>query len=380
MQSLSAFFSSLNTFPGLPVELLLSIADFLSRDDVTCISLCNRQLFAIFQLRSDPIPLIGRGKLPFLTRLGRDLPSFFICYQCNVLHRYYASKDFLPGPLFQASLICLSKSLEFSLSSDHPWTHNVSRDSKIVFDFLHLQLAMRRFYYGPEYGISTEDISYTQVRLYTPQSGTQIPLLSSLDAQICSTSPSLILRVQQIMSVPRRKRYLLYRCPRSSAKRSRSPPYNMSICNHEYLHSFDYLLNGVVGAHRAGEKAPSVSFACDRCDTEVLVEISECENELALVITKWINLGAGLTPDDPPWKKHHDFGRATMIHRSPDKRGKGKASAVTASARTCFESASVDSLRARNIAYLKDQRFKKTMFYQPDMVHGPTWYLYNKHR
>ncbi|OQE94339.1 hypothetical protein PENNAL_c0004G08217 [Penicillium nalgiovense] len=154
----------------------------------------------------------------------------------------------------------------------------------------------------------------------------------------------------------------------------------MSICNHEYLHSFDYLLNGVVGAHRAGEKAPSVSFACDRCDTEVLVEISECENELALVITKWINLGAGLTPDDPPWKKHHDFGRATMIHRSPDKRGKGKASAVTASARTCFESASVDSLRARNIAYLKDQRFKKTMFYQPDMVHGPTWYLYNKHR
>jgi hypothetical protein len=120
-----------------------------------CTSLCNRQLFAIFHLRNDPIPLIGRDKLPFLTRLGRDLPSFFVCYQCYVLHRYYASKGFLPGPLFQVSLSCLSKSLEFS---DQPWTHHVSHDSEIVFDFLHLQLAMRRFYYGSEYGISTEDI------------------------------------------------------------------------------------------------------------------------------------------------------------------------------------------------------------------------------
>ncbi|OQE32473.1 hypothetical protein PENFLA_c001G09675 [Penicillium flavigenum] len=152
----------------------------------------------------------------------------------------------------------------------------------------------------------------------------------------------------------------------------------MSIFKH--FRSFDYLLNEVVRAHRAGEKAPSVSFTCDRCDTEVLFEISECENELALVITKWINLGAGLTPDDPQWKKHHDFGRATMIRSSPNKRGKRQANAVKASARACFESASLDSLRSRNIAYLKDKRFKKSMIYKPNMFDGPTWYLYDKHR
>ncbi|KAJ6184365.1 hypothetical protein N7519_005666 [Penicillium mononematosum] len=152
----------------------------------------------------------------------------------------------------------------------------------------------------------------------------------------------------------------------------------MSICKHEYFRSFDCLLNGVVGAHRAGKKAPSASFTCGRCDTEVLVEISEYENELALVITKWINLGAGLTPDDPQWRKHHDPRRATMI-RSSNKRGKRKASAVKASARACFESASLDSLRSHNIAYLKDQRFKKSMIYKPNMFDGPTWYLY-KHR
>lgn len=144
---------------------------------------------------------------------------------------------------------------------------------------------MRRFYYGPEYGISTEDISYTQVRLYTFQSGTQIPLLSSIDAQIYSTSPSLILRVQQIELVPRRKISLLYRCPHPSGKRIWVPSHNMSICRDIRDKRVDNLLNGIVGAHRVGEKAPSVSFTCDCCDTEALVEIFECENELALVIT-----------------------------------------------------------------------------------------------
>lgn len=62
-----------------------------------------------------------------------------------------------------------------------------------------------------------------------------------------------------------------------------------------------------------------------------------------------------------------------MIYSSPEKRGKGKASAVKASARACYENTSVDGLRSRNIVYLKDQRFKK--IYDPPTRHIVFTYL-----
>ncbi|KAJ5881939.1 uncharacterized protein N7529_000611 [Penicillium soppii] len=154
----------------------------------------------------------------------------------------------------------------------------------------------------------------------------------------------------------------------------------MSICDHNRDRGLDNLVNGIVGAHRAEEKAHSVSSTCDRCDTEALVEIFECVNELALAITKWIDPGAGLTPDDPQWQKQMNMGFGNIIQSSPIKRHKGNVSAVKASARACFESASVDSLRSRNIAFLKDQRFKRSMIYRPSILHEYTWYLFSKHR
>ncbi|KAJ5473884.1 hypothetical protein N7475_003450 [Penicillium sp. IBT 31633x] len=154
----------------------------------------------------------------------------------------------------------------------------------------------------------------------------------------------------------------------------------MSICKHENRQSVDSLLNGTLRAYRVGEKASSISFTCDRCFTQALVEILEHKNQLALVITKWISLGAGLTPDDPQWQMHQSYRSGTMIHSSPDRQCNGEASAVKASSRACFEGAPVDSLRSRNITYLEDQRFKKSMIYRPCSYFGPTWYLYSKPR
>ena len=54
------------------------------------------------------------------------------------------------------------------------------------FHFTHLKLLMMRLYLGPEYGIGTEDIFYTEVQLHSLQPGTQVSLISSVDADICS--------------------------------------------------------------------------------------------------------------------------------------------------------------------------------------------------
>lgn len=109
-----------NTLAGLPVELLLSIADFLPPVDAICISLCSNRLFDTFHRRNHPMLPSGIDKLPLLKRLERDLPSYVICYTCHLLHKYDASQDFGPRSIFEdkaAPLSCLSKwSLHRSLA------------------------------------------------------------------------------------------------------------------------------------------------------------------------------------------------------------------------------------------------------------------------
>lgn len=107
-----------NTLAGLPVELLLSIADFLPLVDVICISLCNRRLFATFHRRNHSMLPSGRDKLPLLNRLERDLPSYVICYIYHLLHKYDASQDFGPHSTFEDQahpLLCFSKSRRHQL-------------------------------------------------------------------------------------------------------------------------------------------------------------------------------------------------------------------------------------------------------------------------
>lgn len=90
-----------NTLAGLPVELLLSMADFLPLIDAICISLCNNRLFDTFHRRNHSMLPPGIDKLPLLKRLERDLPSYFICYACHLLHKYDASQDFGPRSIFE---------------------------------------------------------------------------------------------------------------------------------------------------------------------------------------------------------------------------------------------------------------------------------------
>lgn len=180
-----------NTLAGLPVELLLSIADFLPLVDAICISLCNNRLFDTFHRRNHPMLPSGIDKLLLLKRLERDLPSYFICYTCHLLHNYDASQDFGPRSIFESKagpLSCFSKwrpTLELAISSRQAW---------YKINFLHLQLAMEGFYLGPQFGISTEAICYTQVEHHLrPSASPEKITLFSIDAQICCKPPGLFL-------------------------------------------------------------------------------------------------------------------------------------------------------------------------------------------
>lgn len=93
---------------------------------------------------------------------------YFICYICHLFHKYDAAKDFGPRSIFFEDdadhLLCLLQwshhpllGLKFNAS---PW-----RNVRYQVYFLNLQLAMKRFYHGPQFGISTEAICHSNSML-----------------------------------------------------------------------------------------------------------------------------------------------------------------------------------------------------------------------
>ena len=367
-------FPKLNTLAGLPVELLLSITDFLPLDGWVCISLCNRRLFAIFNHRINSAPLLGVDKLPVLLRLERDLPpNYFTCHICHILHKYDdydGSECFgLSGSVYDlvyCPLPCIKKwkegpaRLEFRLSEPGPIGFHVYHR---VF-FLHIQLAMKRCCYGEKYGISTEALSYTQVRTYSDEP--EFTSLFSTDAHMHPEILGLCIRTQHMVFVHCSKPKLLLSRPKITD--AKDPSEIIYICAHVSRLRRAELLDLVVNAYLTGEKGPSYTFTCEKCNTVCLIEVCEYGSDLALALTTWINLGPVLTPDDPRWKIYCNSPDASEVTLDPND--------LKDSPRVLFENVSpqsLEALRSCNLSYLKGQRYKKVMSLLH--WHKSIWYL-----
>jgi hypothetical protein len=109
---------------------------------------------------------------------------------------------------------------------------------------------------------------------------------------------------------------------------------------------------------------------CRYCNMDFQVEIKKVgDEELALVITKWLDLGSGLTPMDPMWRAH------LGSHRAAERAKVGEAGVI----RLRFESEpgpSLDSLSRQNALYLNGKRFMGAM----DRLYHRTWILQGSKR
>lgn len=362
-----------NTLAGLPIELLLVIADFLTLDDVICLSLCSHMTFAklarkrtvlLSRCFENKILLpSARENIPLLLRLQRDQPKYFFCHVCYMLHKYYNSPAFGGSTLEnnRCTLRCFPK-----------WKHHNSlalefkgllSDIKYELYFLHIQLATRSVSYGPQFGIDTEALSYTQVF----EKRREITSLFSVDAEVCldrskpkddlfaRAPPEFVLRTQQIFSSPRRNHHLIYNDPLFC----HSGDY--FICTHIDHHPerLGRLIRRIVRSCRAGKKAPSSSWICEWCKTSFCIEVCDYDIKMrALIITRWMNLGAGLSPDDPKWVRFRESGRYYRWSV------KAEPTYDRSNARILFEKSStcpLDAFSFHNLSYLKDQRYKKVM-------------------
>ncbi|KAJ5611542.1 hypothetical protein N7528_008647 [Penicillium herquei] len=207
---------------------------------------------------------------------------------------------------------------------------------------------MRSHNYGPKFGISTDSLSFTQVINYgRPYDIPGITVLYSTDAQICSNPLGLHTKTQNIVlastyeDLVTRMAAWSFRCARPL----------VAVCQRNIIQD---LFTPLLVEGSSGEKYTDFTSTCEDCNTDYRAELIEFESGLAFVLTRWINLGSGLSKEDPVWKKH------TIIWTP----GLDKEH-TRMSPRQCFEDMtpiSFKELMYRNMSYFKDQRYKSPPF------------------
>lgn len=349
------------------------ISNRLSPVDIACLALCNRQL--LFSLGSvcNDLPKSRTGgpedgpRIDLLTRFSRDLPQYYLCHACLRLHLW--GKVALPGPKFKVPA-CVD-------SLDHT-VYRLKQPIYIVhypshayykFHFVHLQLAMRRFYYGAQFGIPVQSLLYTEVGINRITSNalkstklhdeedfqcSHMTTLLSVDARICSNPPSLYLRTQELAVVRKHNLSLLFPYPEHDA---------MHICMHiNHIFNLNSVVYGLINKYRSDTTTrPRDKGRCDECNTSWQIEIRNMgQKDVCLVLTRWLDLGSGLSPDDDRWRCHndHEFEVNLAEHEMVDSRQRFENESIQAN---CSDALSEEEMYYRNMKFIQDQAYRKLM-------------------
>lgn len=367
----------------LPLELLTMISCHLSPIDVACLALGNHHLLYCFGVTAFKGFSNGRSRTPtptddarieLLSRLSRDLPQYYLCFICLRLHLWKnVERPTIWSPRLRHRLCDLEILLDCELTSELPLSCYPSF-SHYDFHFVHLQLAMRRFYHGPEFGIPVESLLYTEVGAAQvcskdcllpksptrqmpdkdPQKGIMLTLFSA-EARICSTPPGLCIRTQDIGVVTRQHASWIWP--------DRTLIY---ICKH--TNTFNTSLRNILASQikrfcsTTSTSVPAEQGSCNRCNTCWQMEIRDLDDTRAsITLTRWIDLGPGLSTDDVDWKY-----RMYCVLSSPPKR-KLKDS------RLRFERDSIqaglpgalseEEMYWRNVDLLTGKKYRKLMTY-----------------
>ena len=340
------------SFRALPSELLQMIALQLPLSDAASFAFVDHRLSVLIGPTYWPRlckSVVATGhREQFLSTLARDLPSWFYCHSCSHLH----PRDRVgpPGPLNQPSkqLLCFLTSSEAPLSL---LMHVSGGFSFYSFTFHHLQLAMLRYCWGPSYGISTDELSFLQVDEFGgSEPGGGITTLLSVDARVCAQPARLCLRIQTWAVLHTRDQDL-------ALGKSKC----VWVCRHlvasndELLHLIGSSLDEYI---TRAEKPQRPNFLnCRSCKFVFQLEVLDTVSDgLAVVITKWLDLGSGLTPMDPKWRGL--AGAFQVGHQESRQAGEAEQCMMDFEKE---EELVQQALTARNASYLIDQRYKNTI-------------------
>jgi len=371
----------------LPSELVLLISGYLLPVDAACLALCSHH-FMPFSPGFDG--LLGKSfpgvhtrrpgkklRIDLLTRLARDLPQYYLCYACLRLHLWrYVD---LPSPKFKLrscsdritdkrSFFLMPAYLCQYLAYEHHSFHSVH------LHFVHLHLVVRRFYFGPSFGISAESLMYTDVS-FRKSSNAWLPgresldshrtNLMSLEARICPDPPGLCVRIQHLAVVERQN--VLQLCTenespiRAFEHMGSIPRSTCSLCEMYF------------GQGRTDIGKLLREGRCSQCNTSWKLQLREIGKEdICLLLTQWKDLGPGLDPDDGRWGTwtcRSELNASEMVV-DPRMRFEMQSNEPGSSS---SQTLSEEDMFLRNVSLLRAQRYRTVM-----RQWGEGWYLQGK--
>ncbi|KAF7879589.1 hypothetical protein EAF04_000784 [Stromatinia cepivora] len=273
----------------LPPEIISLITSMLPTPSVACLALCNRRTYHVLgpeswkSFKSEAPDVL----LAFLSLLAKDLPEHFVCQECTCIHRI--------------SVIKWPRIITHRLGPPCTWNslgYSLLFYSRFRIYFPHIQLAIRQHLHGTDIGFPLE--AFRVVEVEHDQYTQKIALLS-VDAQIVSNE--LLMRSQTWILLPQSQHdEFIDKLAKDS--------FSTELCIHARLgprkeNLVSNLVRSRLDKRETREKCRTQTLQCSYCWMDFVLDVKDFgERGLAVVITRWVNLGAGLDSEDTKWKSH----------------------------------------------------------------------------
>ncbi|TGO59658.1 hypothetical protein BCON_0042g00250 [Botryotinia convoluta] len=285
---------------GIPPEIIRMIAELLPENYAACLTLCSRSMKEILgdrylkAMKNPPnqqFDFCRKVEVKFVALLARDLPQHFACFECARIHRTRTIK--WPNNI-----------------KDHLGCVHCTRNRQNIYClkflspfeiyFPQIYLAMKQHRSGIDIGFSLEAFRHLEV---THDQSTNITTLMSVDARFVSNE--LLLRSQTWILVPRSQKDRII-------EKLAADRLSTRFCKHSARSSLEVMVSELV----RNKLSHTRTLQCPHCWMDFVIHLKRCgERGIAVVITRWINLGAGIDPKDWKWQCH--IGSKGLRHKQP---------------------------------------------------------------
>jgi len=279
----------------LSPDIIIYLARFLPNASAASFALCCGSISEILGTRYWEALQAEDQQLEleaFLSLLERELPDYILCYYCTILHtgnkaRYEARTQ--PPTRWHCPYGAMPCYTEELLGGVFQYIHS-------DFRFTVFQKTMKRYRLGLDYSyhlnlLACNNTCHRSIKYF--------PFRCTAQARIIAGS--LLLRVQEVVLIPSGQALknvqfcLINICPHVGivAEDPRAQLPENVPCEIVHQHDLKQCIR------YSGLKQ------CNVCPTEYRIDLQECgQHGVAVVTTKWLDLGEGRTILDPKWWSH----------------------------------------------------------------------------
>lgn len=313
----------LHQVEALPRDVLFCITDCLSEAELVCLSLVNQQWKNILSGSVWHKTIDRSLRQDFLHLYGRDLPKYIVCHVCARLHLHtnlqwpcnVQPERWPCGIVNRIATLSLHTGFNSHTALAFSW------HSRFNINFGHVQAVMKASKFGDEIGLPLRALRHLEINEIRRPLTVINPRLISVDPLVADNR--LLVRSQTIfgnhsvlgspatpwairpwaMSYLRRTRPAEELCLHLGET---TPPH--SSLHNPYMSDIGSLIDFKIRNPVLPDRSCRTTSTCSRCYMDYCIDCVYLEkyDTAVFVVTKWQDLGRGLSCNDKAWMCHVD--------------------------------------------------------------------------